>query len=211
MQHETPRPLIDMIPPPPFTRNVLQDNETQPQNQPELHPKQPARGIQGRHRRKEGPSSGLPKNKMTRGRGSSQGYHNDCNYFWAVVVVAVVVVVRVNWLTDFVTLLSVELPTNLVCVFFFALRPFQLHDSPRLTDPKRQRSCLTVGTLSPSNLARFSENSPLSFCRWHHQCFGNLNATRPCHIFVWARCHVPTWAGLSRGSGRPTVRARLEK
>ena len=30
-----------MIPPPPFTRNVLQDDETQPQNQPELHPKQP--------------------------------------------------------------------------------------------------------------------------------------------------------------------------
>ena len=40
-QHCTPRPLIDKIPPPPFTRNFLQDDETQPQNQPELHPKKP--------------------------------------------------------------------------------------------------------------------------------------------------------------------------
>ena len=39
-QHYTPRHLINMIPPPPFTRNVLPDNETQPQNQPELHPEQ---------------------------------------------------------------------------------------------------------------------------------------------------------------------------
>ena len=84
-EHCTPRPLIHIIPPPPFTRNVLQDDKTQTQNQPELHPKQPTVSIhQGGHDKtkkvgkienRQGETVAQHKKggsviEMTRGRGS---------------------------------------------------------------------------------------------------------------------------------------------